>query len=166
MELDTALAEHELSRRQGGTMLPSNIDQSASAVFCFDNNDLCEGTRSGGNTTHCTNGIIIQRQRLTGPPASTRNMQAQRRSTRYTRSLRLTTPSLPAPYFSSDRCSPPMTVDPDLLDSGTEYTESVRKAKVLDFAWLLARLLQEQSICLRAEEQLVPAWSGFNAQLR
>ena len=59
-----------------------------------------------------------------------------------------------------------MTVDPDLLDSGTEYTESVRKAKVLDFAWLLARLLQEQSIRLGAEEQLVPAWSGFNAQLR
>ena len=57
-----------------------------------------------------------------------------------------------------------MPVDPDLLDGGTEYTESVGKAKVL--AWLLARLLQEQSIRLGAEEQLVPAWSGFNAQLR
>ena len=146
-------------------MLPSDIDQSASAVFCFDNNDLCEETQSGGNTTHCTNSIVIQQQCLTGQPASTRNMQAQRRSTRYTRSLCLTTPSLPAPYFSSDRCSLPMPVDPDLLDGGTEYTECVRKAKVLDFAWLFARLLQEQSIRLGAEEQLVPAWSGFNPQL-
>ena len=40
MELDTALAEHELSQRQGCAMLIFSIDQSAIVVFCFDNNDL------------------------------------------------------------------------------------------------------------------------------
>ena len=59
-----------------------------------------------------------------------------------------------------------MPVDPELLDGGTEFTESVEKAKVLDFTWLLARLLQQQNHHLGAAEQLVPAWSGFNAQLR
>ena len=33
MELGTALAEQKFARIQGGAMLPSNIDQSSSAVF-------------------------------------------------------------------------------------------------------------------------------------
>ena len=60
LEIDTTLAENELSSQERAS-LPTNINKLSSAVFCFDNNDLCEETRTGGNTTQCTNGIVIQR---------------------------------------------------------------------------------------------------------
>ena len=56
--LETALAVQQLAKP---TTLPSNIVPNVPAVFCWDNKDILEETRTGSHTTHCTNGIVIQR---------------------------------------------------------------------------------------------------------
>ena len=38
-----------------------NIQPNVPVVMCWDNTDINEETLSGHGTTHCTNGIIIQR---------------------------------------------------------------------------------------------------------
>ena len=45
-----------------GEFVPSNIDGARPVAFCWDNNDLQEVKPSGDRTTHCTNGIVIQRR--------------------------------------------------------------------------------------------------------
>ena len=48
--------------------VPSNIKPFGFTVFCWDNNDILEETPSGAGTTHCTNGIVVQRQVSTALP--------------------------------------------------------------------------------------------------
>ena len=62
-EYETAIAERFLATvGPDGVFVPSNIDRTQPVVFCWDNNYLQEETPSGGGTTHCTNGIVIQRR--------------------------------------------------------------------------------------------------------
>ena len=64
-EIETAMAERVLQKGESSIYISENIDRSSCAtvvIFCWDNNDLAEETLSGAGTTHCTNGIIIQRQ--------------------------------------------------------------------------------------------------------
>ena len=65
LEYETAIAEKCLQgESEEGLFVPSNIDVERPAVFCRDNNDLREETLTGSGTTHCTNGIMIQRMDL------------------------------------------------------------------------------------------------------
>ena len=64
-EYETAVAEKQIERQQGGGgkyCLPSNCYHNIPATLAWDSNDLLEETLSGRGTTHCTNGILIQRQ--------------------------------------------------------------------------------------------------------
>ena len=61
-ELETAMAEKQIRHQSSGCVLPSNIVPGVFSIFCYDNNDLQEETLNGKGTTHCTNGIVIQRQ--------------------------------------------------------------------------------------------------------
>ena len=58
------MAVRQAQRQENGCILPSNISQGIFSIFAFDNNDLLEETLSGHGTTHCTNGIVIQRQQI------------------------------------------------------------------------------------------------------
>ncbi len=55
------LAENQINKEQNGILLPSNIQPNVFSCFFWDNNDILEETLSGKGTTHCTNGIVIQR---------------------------------------------------------------------------------------------------------
>lgn len=46
LELDTAMAEGVVRERGDGRVLPSNVNTTYSAVFCYDNFDLCEETHT------------------------------------------------------------------------------------------------------------------------
>ena len=46
-ELETALAGKEIAKEQDGIIVPSTCSMGVPAVFCWDNNDLLEGTLSG-----------------------------------------------------------------------------------------------------------------------
>ena len=64
-ECETGMAERFLNNvGSNGVFVPSNISRESSVVFCWDNNDLMEETQTGYGTTHCTNGIVIQRRVL------------------------------------------------------------------------------------------------------
>ena len=53
----------EVLQYRQGCVVPSNIQPATSFVqVCWDNNDLLEETLTGIGTTHCTNGIAMQRQ--------------------------------------------------------------------------------------------------------
>ena len=61
-ELETALSEKQIQHQSSGCVLPSNTVHGVFSIFCYDHNDLQKETLSGKETTHCTNGIVIQRQ--------------------------------------------------------------------------------------------------------
>lgn len=46
-ELETAIAEQQITKQVNGVLLPSGCSPSVPAVFCWDNNDLQEETLSG-----------------------------------------------------------------------------------------------------------------------
>ena len=59
-EIEVSTAETVL-QRDLQAFVPTSICQGGHFVhFCWDNNNLNENTLSGANTTHCTNGILIQ----------------------------------------------------------------------------------------------------------
>ena len=68
-EVEAGMAQQLIAQRSSSTstekdvFVPSNIQPGTSFVqVCWDNNDLLEETLTGIGTTHCTNGIAIQRQ--------------------------------------------------------------------------------------------------------
>ena len=73
-EFETALAQHQIS---SPTNLPSSISKTSPAVFCWDNNDLLEDTRTGTGTMNCTNGIVIQRHLAAAAPAQVHKLAPQ-----------------------------------------------------------------------------------------
>ena len=62
LSIETALAEKQMEAEVQGVVLPSSVRPNVFSLFCWDNIDLLEETLSGKGTSHCTNGIIVQRQ--------------------------------------------------------------------------------------------------------
>ena len=56
--VETLIAEKQLQKM---TLIPQIMQPNVFTMFCWDNNDILEETVSGKGTTHCTNGIAIQR---------------------------------------------------------------------------------------------------------
>ena len=66
-EVEAGMAQQQIAQRSSSTekdvFVPSNIQPGTSFVqVCWVINDLLEETLTGIGTTHCTNGIAIQRQ--------------------------------------------------------------------------------------------------------
>ena len=55
--LQTAITDEQLARN---SQFSSDIVTNVPAMFCWDNNNIVEKTRTGAGTTHCINGIVIQ----------------------------------------------------------------------------------------------------------
>ena len=68
LEMESNIMNKVLTNSKNLIILPSNIYPNVFATFCWDNNDLNECTTSGLDITHCTNGIVIQRQVHTCAP--------------------------------------------------------------------------------------------------
>ena len=156
-EYETAVGEKQIERQQGGIVLPSNCYHNIPATLAWDNNDLLEETLSGRGTTHCTNGIVIQRQ-AQGPsdfnPDDSRNY-SRRRSVKSEKSPLL-------PYVADKRHNPkslPLTQEQTTLYSGTGD-----QLHQIDIGWFLCRLPVVASLLSQApRQQVVPAWTAFNS---
>ena len=62
-EMETAFTQRCLTKIEAdGVYIPKALHPNIPVVFCWNNNDINEETLSGHGTTHCTNGIIIQRE--------------------------------------------------------------------------------------------------------
>ena len=84
LEIETRLAESYLETQEHGVILPKVVSPNVFSTFCWDNIDLLEETLSGRGTTHCTNGIVVQRQ-VAGcdlPPAVPEKRGVHRRTFR------------------------------------------------------------------------------------
>lgn len=82
LEIETALAESHIEAQEHGVILPKVICANVFSTFCWDNIDLLEETLSGRGTTHCTNGIVVQRQVMgcALPPAVPQKRAIRRRT--------------------------------------------------------------------------------------
>ena len=115
--------------------MPSNIDRTANVVFCWDNNDFAEETPSGSGTTHCTNGIIIQRQkgeRASATPAHLVVLQTHR----HRRSLAYR-PTQELSYVAGARSGPIVGEQHfPVLDPG-KFSHHIERARMLDQLYVL-----------------------------
>ena len=126
-------------------------------TLCWDNNDTLEETPSGMGTTHCTNGIAVQRRvqtamaqpLLTKPPWH----KSRRRSVRPPQSVVME-------YITGVREGPlPINIHETALTASADmpYTKS-------DFAWAVARLMKKDSDRFGHDgNQKTPAWAGFHS---
>ena len=149
-ECDTAMANRQIeTTHQGETLVPSNIRPNSFATFCWDNNDLCEETLAGEGTTHCTNGIIIQRKSVED---GHQQQKLSSVSNRHNRSF-----SMPAylevEYNAGRRPQPiPISVLPEEIDAAN----AVQLLNSNDFVWILSRIED-------LDHKMTPSWSGFNS---
>ena len=83
LQIETRLAEEQLETEVNGVIVPRIIQPNVFSTFCWDNIDILEETLSSQGTTHCTNGIVVQRQ-VAGfkpPPVVVRYKQGVRTRT-------------------------------------------------------------------------------------
>ena len=161
-EIDTAMAERVIEEQQGQPgFLPSNITAPTFVTLCWDNNDLREDSLSG-KTTHCTNGIVIQRkvQSCALPPS----MRAESRTPRR-RKRSLDSPLQVIVEYNAGKREGPRAIT--LPAGSVELASSTRGIGETDFMWLLARLLSSDSAALGQAEcnQKTPSWTAFNAMI-
>ena len=115
----------------------NTCQEKVPGILCWDNNDIQEETYSGKGTTHCTNGIVIQRKvhGCNSKPGTSTSIQPPTR-----RKRRTLTPvqvqGYITPYIPQKRKSPPaMKIDdgnlrnPDMINH--------RSAQIKDFGWFL-----------------------------
>ncbi|KAK2561691.1 hypothetical protein P5673_015048 [Acropora cervicornis] len=157
-ELETALAEKERAKEQHGIIVPSACSMGVPAVFCWDNNDLLEETLSGKGTTHCTNGIVIQRKPLTCAPPP--EMAAQELRPKRSRTLTYI-PTDVLPFHSGPRQGP-SPFDIGVHDVITSNPDISAYARSIDFGWMLCRQPIEDNLFPFASDQsqVIPAWTG------
>ena len=121
----------------------------------------------GRGTTHCTNGITVQRAVTNADEHQRRQPVSEEqdvRSHRLQRSFQVHS-SASLPYSTGRRCGPAVE-NGESLDR--LFGESKTSSSAEDLAFVTARLSSKYSRTLgRASEtsQTVPGWSGFNAIL-
>ena len=168
LELDTALAVANVSEEKCcDSFIPQNIDLSRPAIFCYDNNDLQEETLAGSGTTHCTNGIIVQRSlpdsevlmcRQSKPAEQSMHSCKRQRSFHVYSGDAFT-------YSGGRRCGPAVT-STEIPDQIFGVRRTPRSAEEL--AFVMARLSSTCSQIIGRDSdspQTVSGWSGFNVIL-
>ena len=138
-----------------------NIQPNVLVVMCWDNTDINEETPSGHGTTHCTNGIIIQRAARPSAAAASGPL-AQTISTRGERKRSCTPrPSRILPCIAGTRCNPRNMTISDEDQRSPEFSDSVDEARWKYTAWFIRRCRHDDGN--EDAPQKVPGWSGFNA---
>ena len=162
-EVETGFAQNLLEEQQRRHVyLPQTVVPSSAYVsLVFDNNDLNEETLSGRNTTHCTNGITIQRtvQGCEPPPQIAIARKTPLGSGRKKRSLEVDIYMPPdLQVLPRIKCQP-IQLSSDVISKALAAIEDRKK---LLFLWGCARFKQESL----TSKPTVQAWSGFCAHFR
>ena len=165
-EIDTALAKEALATADN-VPLPGHFEKNVSVLFAADNNDFLEETRTGANTSHVTNSIVIQRTVLSVPLCPSAQ---QKLRTKHCRSIENAFEPQLVQHNSSCRVGPPLfsislpSLLPHKSDHSKEFTASLTCRH--DFAWMLLRLTPETCATLSSSAaQCIPGWTGFNSIL-
>lgn len=165
-EIETAMCLEQLSQQnKPHVYVPSNIFPGTFVTMCWDNIDFHEETLSGV-TSHCTNGIVIQRvaQRAMQKPKES-TMQSERPRKRPARSI--PPPSVTAiDYVRSGRVDPAPRPTFDAHQVSNTAGINSHFVSKEDFLWIVARIPFPRShIFGQFGDQNIPSWSGFNAAI-
>ena len=118
----------------------------------------------GKGTTHCTNGIVIQRKSLTCAPPT--EMAAKESRPKRNRTLTYI-PTDVLPFHSGPRQGPSQ-FHIGVQDVIMTNPDTRAYARSIDFGWMLCRQLIDNSIFTLANDrsQVIPAWTAFNIKLK
>lgn len=156
-EVETAFAQRYLTNiEEDGVYIPKTIHPNVPVVFCWDNNDINEETLSGHGTTHCTNGIVIQREVQSVQEMPEANPINVRRSSLQPQ------PSHIEHYMSGKRQGPCLNMLKDGHLLPPNNTESSSAARIKDISWGILRITETDN---SNNKQTVPGWTGFNSML-
>ena len=142
-EMETGIAEVQMKTVEHGTLSPCNCQLNTFTTFAFDNNDLAKETPGetlpGKNTTHCTDGIVIQRKADSCQSLiiDYNNVKPKRRSFK--------APPVPlVPYSEGKRVSPKaVALDAEQL---VLSKEELIVGKIKDLLWLISRAAAEDTL--------------------
>ena len=164
-EVETTMAERHIGLLEEGVIYtPPNIQPNVPVVMCWDNNDINEETLTGHGTTHCTNGILIQRSVPPGVNAASAPRIQQMKG----KQKRSFSPQLSKllPYYAGKRCGPDnmAIANQDLIYP--KFPDSVDEARRKDTAWCFLRQRHDDDDAGETTgTQMVLSWSGFNASV-
>ena len=155
-EIETGIAKVQMKAVENGTLLPSNCQLNFFMTFIFDNNDLAEETLSGKNTTHCTNGIVIQCKADSCQASQIiddNNIKPKQCSFK-------APPVLLVPYSGGKNVSPKaVALDTEQL---VLSKEELIVGEMKDVLWLISRAAAEDTLfSLLKEKQQIPSWTAF-----
>lgn len=163
--VNTAWAR-EISARSAimGVVIPSNITPGSFIQFAADNNDFTEETLDGKQTTHSTTIVVYQREQY-GPKPPPKNY-ADHSSRR--RSLDQTVQSQVIHECSVRGKRPTVTSYTGKAEESYFVSEDPNmNVDIKELAWFLLRLNRRDVLQSNedTEEQDVPGWSAFNAEM-
>ena len=152
VQMENAIIRQKAAH-ENGLSIPSTCVPGVFASFAWDNNDIPEETLDGKGTTHCTTGIVVQRQ-VQGclpPPQVDRETKE---------SLKYTVEDL---FTQLEVCDKKPRADFPSAHYRRHFSEYIdvadevlKKADLQDLAWLLARYRRDN-------DQKVPSWTPFMA---
>ena len=115
------MAERHLERtHEGEVFFPSNVNPSSRVSLCFDNNDINEETLSGSGTTHCTNGIMIQKQMDSQYAVDSSNVAVGQRS----KSRTIIPPAPSIEQYYHNQCCGPRNMELNLTEINPRFWSS------------------------------------------
>lgn len=162
-EMEAAIAETvQQSQTENGVTIPSVCVPGVFHSSIWDNNDLQEDTRSGHGTTHCTNGVIVQRK----PDSCITNpFTTPVRQISHKRSIECMETEFSVDFVCKKQAQPPKFD----INSSTLFESDISvtlPAELADFGWFLSRLPVKSSIfdLDLTSSQVVPAWTAFNIE--
>lgn len=145
LEYDTALAEMQLDLCNN---LPIGIEKQQFTTIVWDNIDFREETQSGHETTHHTNGIIIQSNNFaTNVSFPKKGLKSGKRA--------FEPPE--ANIFEYYAKKTPGILN-DFVLSKIENTEQLYLAKKIDNMYILSKLFLNST-------DIFPGWTGFNIKI-
>ena len=120
---------------------------------------MLEETLSGIGTTHCTNGIVIQRS------VDTCAQKPDDKEVTFSKKWTLKNFHIQIlPYCAKKRSNPEAIPLTKATVKGS--SDEKEHAKKNDFLWLICRLnISDSLFHIIQEAQIIPSWTGFNAIL-
>ena len=126
------VAEKQISKHENEDLIPSYCQKNIFSTFVYENNDMLTKTLSGIGTTHCTNGIIIQRSVNTcADKPDDKEVDFSKKRTLEDFHIQI------LPYCAKKRSDPEAIPLTEATVKGS--SDEIEHSKKNDFLWLICR---------------------------
>ena len=158
-EIEIAVAERQINKHENEDLIPSNCQKNIFSTFACDNNDMLGETLLGIATTHCTNGIVIQRSVDTcAEKPDDKEVNFSKKRTLEDFHIQI------LPYCAKKRSDPETIPPTEATVKGS--SNEIEHSKKNDFLWPICILnISDPLFHIIQEAQSIPSWTGFDAIL-